>query len=54
MKGIGIMISVGSWGGVYYAGGWSKRLCLGWVAVTFFPVDGDVIIDAASRFGGYE
>ena len=49
MKEFGIMISAGRWGGFYYAGGWSKRLCLGWIAFTFFPTDGDNIITLAAR-----
>ena len=48
-RGIGIMLSVGRWGGVYYVNGWSKRLCLGWLALTFFPTDGDDIIYWASK-----
>lgn len=43
----GIMISVGKWGGVYFSSGWTKRLCLGWIAFTLFPCDGDDIIALA-------
>ena len=47
---ISIMISVGSWGGVYFYRGFGWRFCIGWVAVTFFPVDGDDILYAASEY----
>lgn len=36
-----IILSIGRWGGVYVAWGWSKRFCLGWVALTFLPCDID-------------
>lgn len=39
-----IILSFGRWGGVYYHGGWSKRLCLGWVALTLLPADIDPIL----------
>ena len=42
-----IIISVGRWGGVYGYLGFGMRLCLGWIALTILPVDGDDIINAA-------
>ena len=33
------MIAVGKWGGIYFINGFLKRLCIGWVALTFIPVD---------------
>lgn len=48
--GYGLMISIGPYGGFYFARGWSKRLCLGWIAFTFIPVDGDIIIDMAAMW----
>lgn len=48
---MGIMISIGKWGGVYVARGWALRICLGWLAITLFPVDGDYILAAASYWG---
>jgi len=41
------MISIGKWGGFYLHRGWSYRLCIGWIAFSFFPVDGDEILDLA-------
>lgn len=38
-------ISFGKYGGFYYSGGSvSKRLCLGWVAFTYFNRDLDDIL----------
>ncbi len=34
-----LILSVGSWGGFYIHWGFTKRLCLGWFAVTFVPRD---------------
>ena len=51
MKGIGLLISVGKWGGLHFLLGkryWSKRICLGFVALTYFPCDGDQIIEWAA------
>jgi hypothetical protein len=50
MKGC-IIISIGKWGGIYAylkKGSYSKRICLGWVALSFFPDDGDDIIELAA------
>lgn len=45
---MGIMISIGKWGGIYAYKGFGLRLCLGWVAITIFPRDGDQILELAS------
>lgn len=44
-----IIISTGKWGGIYWYHGFGLRLCLGWVAITFLPVDGDVILEQAAE-----
>ena len=46
-----IIISIGKWGGVWVYKGYGLRLCLGWVAVTILPVDGDNILHLASLSG---
>lgn len=45
-----IIISIGKWGGIYLYHGYGWRLCLGWIAITYLPVDGDVVIEAARRY----
>lgn len=42
MEGLSFSISFGKWGGVGYHHGYTKRLCLGWVALTVWPFDLDV------------
>ena len=43
-----IVFSCGRWGGIYFGRGYGWRICLGWVAVTFFPEDiDDIVRDAA-------
>jgi hypothetical protein len=37
-------ISIGHWGGIYCCSG---RLCLGWIAFTFLPIDLDIILLSA-------
>ena len=44
-----IVISVGKWGNVYWYSGFGWRLCLGWIAFTYFPIDGDEILEAAAQ-----
>jgi hypothetical protein len=41
-----LALSWGSWGGFYVHSGFCKRLCLGWVAITFCPVEVDDLMDA--------
>ena len=44
-----ILISIGEWGGVYVkASRRVFRMCLGWVALTLMPIDGDLILLLAS------
>lgn len=38
------ILSIGRWGGVYVSWGWSKRICLGWVALTVIPSDIDKLL----------
>lgn len=48
---MGILISIGRYGGFYISlNSFGKRIYLGWVAVTFYPVDGDQLILAASNW----
>lgn len=49
MNGLTILISIGAWGGIYAYFKWSWRVCLGWIAITILPVDGDQILDAVSK-----
>jgi len=44
-----IVISIGKWGGVWVYKGYGWRLCLGWIAFTFLPTDGDNILLLASK-----
>ena len=39
-----IAISFGKYGGFYLFRGYTKRLCLGWMAITYFPCDIDEIL----------
>ncbi len=45
MKGMTVMVSVGEWGGVYLHRGYSKRLCLGWLSITFVAQDMDKLLE---------
>jgi len=40
-----ISISWGSYGGFYTTSGYTKRICLGWVAFTYYPDDIDVYLN---------
>ena len=40
-----VVFSVGKWGGFYVFFGYTKRVCLGWFAITFFPRDIDEIFN---------
>lgn len=37
------MISFGSYGGFYWYNRFTKRLCLGWMAITYFPQDDEFL-----------
>lgn len=43
MKG-SLCLSWGKWGGFYWHKGYSFRICLGWVAITWFPDEIDDLI----------
>lgn len=43
-----IIISIGKWGGVYAYRGFGWRLCLGYIAITYLPYDGDTVLEAAA------
>ena len=52
-KGFGILISAGAYGGFYFRWGYTKRLCLGWIAFSWLPFDGDDLLKmAAKSIGG--
>jgi len=44
MKGT-ISISWGEYGGFYFNNGFTKRICLGWIAFTYLPIEIDDILD---------
>jgi hypothetical protein len=50
--GIGLLLSVGRWAGVYVHWGYTKRLCLGWFALTLFPCDPDALLAKLLKGGG--
>lgn len=39
-----LTITVGQYGGFYWRRGFTTRLCLGWVAFTWYPFDLDVLL----------
>lgn len=40
-----ITISIGKYGGFYIHNGFTKRICLGWIAFTYIPKDIDDIFN---------
>lgn len=44
-----LMLSFGKYGGFYWHKGYSKRLCLGWIAITLIPKDIDDILSKLER-----
>lgn len=38
-----LILSIGKYGGFYWHSGETKRLCLGWLAITFIAMDIDEI-----------
>lgn len=40
-----ICISWGKYGGFYFRSNWATRLCLGWIAITYFPEEIDKIVE---------
>jgi len=49
MKKGNISVSWGGYGGFYIHIGFAKRICLGWVAVSFMPLEIDDLIEAYGR-----
>lgn len=50
MVGVGdmsIILSFGQWGGIYVD---RRRLCLGWVAITWLPEDIDDVLEDAGKY----
>lgn len=39
-----LIFSIGKWGGFYVHIGYTFRICLGWVAITFVPQDIDFVL----------
>jgi len=48
-KGGTIAISWGEYGGFYIQFGDSKRICFGWVALTYIPYDFDYLLEGFSN-----
>ena len=44
-----LSLSWGRYGGFYWKKGYTIRLCLGWVAITYFPEDLDEILKKALK-----
>lgn len=44
-KWFSVIISFGPWGGFYLFNRFTKRICLGWLAITFIPLDVDRLFD---------
>lgn len=44
-KGFSLIVSFGEYGGFYFKTGYCVRVCLGWVAFTYFPQDIDDFFD---------
>jgi len=43
-------VSFGKWAGFYIFKGYTFRVCLGWVAFTYFPIDIDEILPCRKSF----
>ena len=47
-----IILSLGRWGGVYvHYRGYTRRICLGWLAITFVPEDINVVLNRLIQRG---
>jgi hypothetical protein len=44
-----LVFSIGRWGGIYFHLGYTGRVCLGFVAITWFPVDIDLLLEKAAN-----
>lgn len=40
-----LILSIGKWGGIYVHWKFTKRICLGWIAITFLPKDIDEVLN---------
>jgi hypothetical protein len=50
-----VALSVGAWGGFYVHFGYLKRICFGWVALTFVPdVELDDLMEAYVNEGRHD
>lgn len=43
-EGMTLALTIGPWGGFYWHWGFTKRICLGYVALTYIPIDLDSIL----------
>jgi len=50
MNGWAIALSFGDWGGFYWKSGYAKRVCLGWMAITYIPSDLDPLVEAVDAW----
>jgi hypothetical protein len=41
-----LALSWGRWGGFYASGGYGWRVCAGWIAVTYLPIEIDDMAEA--------
>jgi hypothetical protein len=44
-----LALTIGKFGGFYIFNGHTKRICLGWIALTFIPHDLDEILTRALK-----
>lgn len=42
-----VIFAVGAWGGFYWHRGYTIRVCLGWVSISYFPHDIDDVLAVA-------
>jgi len=49
-----VALSWGDWGGVYAKRGYSWRLCFGWVALTWLPIELDDLVEGYARADALE
>ena len=46
-----LVLSWGRWGGFYIYRGYTKRICLGWVALTFVPEEFEDLCERLRKEG---
>jgi hypothetical protein len=44
-----LVFSIGKWGGIYFHIGYTVRVCLGFVAITWLPVDIDLVLEKVAN-----